>query len=319
MTYPNFKVHVLLSGSRKKSMELLTESFPSFEVIDTGDEISYTQSENLGLKKCRGDLVCFLDNDTKVTPGWLDELIKEFRDPQVAAAVPKMYDFHGRLSSAGGICDYFGFAYNRGIGEEDHGQYDVPCYIPYACTAAAVMRRSVVAEVGYWDEECIAYYGDVDLSLRLLLRGYKIRYNPKSVVYHEHGGTRKWMRRSAIIGLWERDRVRTLLRIYENKTLMTVLPTLCVLKSLHFIYAVVTIRDPSEVRSVLAAYIWNLVHLKDTLRLRRRIKLIRLTSDAEFAHLLFPKSLELSVGLGKTFHPIARRGKGGSDYMSSAK
>lgn len=314
ITYPNIKVHVLVSGSRNESLKILNESFPFFDAFDMGDTISWPSANNLAIKKCTGEFVCFLNDDIEVTPGWLDDLIREFRDPRVAAAVPKMYDFQGRLNSTGGLCDHYGFAYNRGIGERDHGQYDTPSDIPYACTAAAVVRRSVFAETGYFDEAYFAYHDDVDFSWRLLLRGYKIRYSPRSVVYHKHMGTHMSKGRSRIIALWERNRVRTLLKNYEAKTLIAIFPTLFILKILHVTYAIVN-HDASEVRAVISAYIWNLIHLKDTWRLRRRIKTIRLISDAEFEPLLFPQSIELRIGLGKIYHPIARRRKAGPGYM----
>jgi GT2 family glycosyltransferase len=226
-----------------------------------------------------------------------------------------MYDFKGLVNSAGGACDYYGFAYNRGIGETDRGQYDKACDVAYGCLGAALIRRRVFGEVGYLDETYTFYHEDVDFSWRLILRGYQIRYDPKSVVYHHHMGTNLSSGRSTIIGWWERNRFRTLLKNYEHKTLATILPTLAILKILHITYAMTVNRDASEVRAVISAYLWNLIHLRDTVRERRKIQRSRLFHDTRLTSLLIPWSIELRLGLGKIYHPIVRRKEPGPGQM----
>jgi len=310
MTYPHFRVHVIDNGSTDDSVEFVRKNFPTFDVLEIGENVGFARANNLGIKKCTGQLICFLNNDVKVTPTWLTVLMKEFHDAKVAIAVPKMYDFQGRINSAGGVCDFYGFAFNRGIGEVDAGQYDQSRYVAYGCLGAALVKRSVFDEVGYFDEGYVIYHEDVDFSWRLILRGYKIRYNSRSIVYHYHMGTMMASGRSRIIGLWERNRFRTLLKNYQIKTLETILPTLAILKILHICYAVAINRDAGEVRAITRAYVWNLVRIKDTIRERRRIQKSRLVPDMELRRMLIPWSIELRLGLGKIYHPIARRGPG---------
>jgi GT2 family glycosyltransferase len=226
-----------------------------------------------------------------------------------------MYDFKGRVNSAGGACDYYGFAYNRGIGEVDRGQYDSACDVAYGCLGAALIRRPVFDEIGYLDETYTFYHEDVDFSWRLILTGYKIRYNPKSVVYHYHMGTTMTRGRNTIIGWWERNRVRTLLKNYRFRTLATILPTLAILKMLHIGYAAIRDRDPGEIRAVTSAYAMNLIHLKSTMVARRIIQANRRDSDTALKQILIPYSIELRLGLGKIYHPIVRRKAPGPGFM----
>jgi len=310
MTYPNFRVHVIDNGSTDESVEFVRKNFPTFDVLEIGENVGFARANNLGIKKCTGQFICFLNNDVKVTPTWLTVLMKDFHDAKVAIAVPKMYDFQGRINSAGGVCDFYGFAFNRGIGEVDAGQYDQSRYVAYGCLGAALVKRTVFNVVGYFDETYVLYHEDVDFSWRLILRGYKIRYNPGSVVYHYHMGTVLARGRATVIGMWERNRFRTLLKNYRIKTLVTILPTLAILKILHIGYAVAVNRDAKEVRAVLSAYIWNMRQIKITIRERRRAQAFRRAADSELRRMLIPWSIELRLGLGKIYHPIARRGPG---------
>ncbi|MGA2972307.1 MAG: glycosyltransferase family 2 protein [Candidatus Bathyarchaeia archaeon] len=310
MTWLNFRVYVIDNGSTDGSQDFVRRKYPKVELIETGANLGFSRALNLAVSKSNASFVCLLNNDMKVTPNWLNVLMKDFQDPNVAVAVPKMYDFLGRLNSAGGACDFYGFAYNRGIGEIDRGQYDQPCYVPYGCLGAAIIRKSVFDEIGYLDQTYVFYHEDVDFSWRLILRGHKIAYNPRSVVYHHHMGTMMAIGRSRIIGLWERNRFRTLLKNYQTKTLLTVLPTLAILKVLHMGYALTVNKDANEIRAVFSAYVWNLRQIKDTIRERRRIQVSRRAPDSELRRLLIPWSIELRLGLGMIYHPIARRGPG---------
>jgi GT2 family glycosyltransferase len=310
MSWPNFKVYVADNGSTDGSVNFVRRNYPSVGVIQVKENIGFSRISNLAIRQSKADFVCLLNNDMEVSPDWMTILMENFLAPKVAVAVPKMYDFHGRVNSAGGVCDFYGFAYNRGIGEIDHGQYDQAGYVAYGCLGAALIKRSVFDEIGYLDETYILYHEDVDFSWRLILRGYKIAYNPRSVVYHHHMGTSLATGRSTIIGWWERNRFRTLLKNYRIRTLVTIFPTLAILKMLHLGYAVVINRDAREVRAVLTAYVWNLIHIKDTIRERRRIQKSGRVDELKLMRLLIPWSIELRLGLGKIYHPIARRGPG---------
>jgi len=310
MTWPNFTVSVVDNGSTDGSQDFVRRNYPEVKLIEIGANLGFPRALNLAVSKSKAPFVCSLNNDVEVTPNWLTVLMKDFRDTKVAMSVPKMYDFKGRLNSAGGACDFYGWAYNRGIGEIDRGQYDLSCYVPYGCLGAAIVRRAVFDEIGYLDQTYMIYHEDVDFSWRLILRGYKIAYNPMSIVYHRHMGTMMASGRARIIGLWERNRFRTLLKNYQIKTLITILPTLAILKVLHICYAVAVNRDAGEVRAILRAYVWNLVQIKDTIRERRRIQKSRLVPEMELRRMLIPWSIELRLGLGMIYHPIARRGPG---------
>ena len=58
-----------------------------------------------------------------------------------------------------------------------------------ACAGAALYRKNILDEIGYFDENFFAYMEDVDISYRARIKGYKCVYCPEAVVYHFGSGT----------------------------------------------------------------------------------------------------------------------------------
>ncbi|MCX5901043.1 MAG: glycosyltransferase [Proteobacteria bacterium] len=57
------------------------------------------------------------------------------------------------------------------------------------CAGAALYRRTMLEQIGLFDEDFFAYYEDVDLALRACLRGWKALCVPEAIVYHGHSAT----------------------------------------------------------------------------------------------------------------------------------
>ncbi len=98
---------------------------------------------------------------------------------------------HGRyvINNAGTVLDAQGTASDRGFGEADEGQYDRAEDVTALCGCALLARRSAFARAGGFDPSFFMYYEDTDLSWRLRRAGYRLRYQPASVIRHVHAGT----------------------------------------------------------------------------------------------------------------------------------
>lgn len=77
----------------------------------------------------------------------------------------------------------------RGLYEPDDGSFDEPLELEAASACSMIVRREALEGEMPFDPEFFAYYEDVDLSRKLRKRGWKILYEPKSVVYHKRSGT----------------------------------------------------------------------------------------------------------------------------------
>ncbi|MEI7547986.1 MAG: glycosyltransferase, partial [Actinomycetota bacterium] len=95
------------------------------------------------------------------------------------------------VNSAGGALYSGWFGGDRGFLEPDVGQYDEPAEVFSWCGGAVLLRRDYLDEVGLFDPTFFLYYEDFDLSCRGRSLGWTYRYEPASIVYHEHAYSSK--------------------------------------------------------------------------------------------------------------------------------
>lgn len=140
-------------------------------------------ARNTGLAAVDTDLVAFLDSDCIATTDWLDKLLPHFADPLVAAVAPRIVTIAGQTSAG---------RYGEVAGSLDMGAAEgrvVPgSRIAYLPTAALVVRRNALRDIGEFDER-LRYGEDVDLIWRLHEAGLRIRYEPAARVYHREPRT----------------------------------------------------------------------------------------------------------------------------------
>lgn len=73
--------------------------------------------------------------------------------------------------------------------EIDNDFYNKSTQIDAFCGASVIIKKDCYEKAGGFDQSFFLYYEDVDLSLRLRSKGWKIVYEPKSIVYHIHAGS----------------------------------------------------------------------------------------------------------------------------------
>ena len=136
--------------------------------------------------------MALLNNDTETDPRWLLALVEAADGcPEAGFFASKLVDFDDRriLDGAGDVLRRSGLPYRLGHGEPDRGQYDEVTFVFGACAGAAMYRRSMLDDVGLFDEDFFANCEDGDLSFRAQLAGYRCLYVPGSVVYHMGSAT----------------------------------------------------------------------------------------------------------------------------------
>ena len=145
---------------------------------------------NQAAAKARGEFIFFLNNDTKVTEGWLDWLLRLIRsDKTIGMVGSKLVYPDGRLQEAGGIIwsDASGWNYGR-LQDPDLPEFNYVKDVDYMSGAAIMIRRSLWEEIGGFDERYApAYCEDSDLAFEVRKHGYRVVYQPKSVVIHFEG------------------------------------------------------------------------------------------------------------------------------------
>ena len=165
---------------------MLADRYPEVRVVGWPENRGVAAAFNEGVRQCRGDLLALLNNDMELDPGWLAATVAALdADPQAGAAASKiLFIDRQTINSAGDYYRRDGTPGNRGVHEIDRGQYDVAGYVFGASGGAAVFRRTLFDEIGFFDEGLVSYCEDVDWAWRLQLAGYRCRYVPEAVAYH---------------------------------------------------------------------------------------------------------------------------------------
>ena len=166
---------------------------PRIRISKNPENLGFSKSCNRGAKIAAGRYLVFLNDDTVVTPAWLDALVAFIERESSAAVVgPKL------LYPSSNTIQHCGMVFNEGrIGE--HLYRLLPGYLPAAnrvrrfralTGACFLIRRDEFFRVGGFDEAYSNGGEDTDLCLRLHAAGRGVFYCPESVVYHDEGQSR---------------------------------------------------------------------------------------------------------------------------------
>lgn len=187
---PNVHVLVVDNGSTDESVAYL-EQCRNVETLLLPQNTGFCGAVNAGIKASRTKYVILLNNDTRVLPGYVDELVRVMeQDEQVFSASARMLQMHApdRIDDAGDEYCALGWAFSRGK-DKPASLYDKPAEVFAACGGASIYRREVFWRIGFFDERHFAYLEDIDIGYRARLYGYRNVYAPKAEVLHVGSGS----------------------------------------------------------------------------------------------------------------------------------
>lgn len=295
-SYKHFEVILVDNGSIDHSLTDALKVFgndPRVRAFRNQENLGYAGGNNSGLLQAKGDLVVFLNNDTKVTPEWLNDLVSAMQshpDVGVCQSKIRLMGHSNRLDVVGTFLTPYGFLTYVGLGEEDQGQYETPTEIFSAKGACMMVRKSLLDAIGAFDSEFISYFEETDLCWRAWLSGHRILYVPGSVVYHAWGGSTYQLsqaRRNALLVFYGfRNRITSQVKNLGPTALVKVFPVhimVCAVVILWYFRS----RRIQEGILVAKAVAWNVINFGSVLRRRMAVQGLRSVPD----RVLMPKIL----------------------------
>ena len=188
--------------------EHLTARFPNVIWIHNPRNEGFCRPNNQGITVARGEFIALLNNDAEADPDWLASLLACFRTPDIGMAASKIlvHDNPRIIDKAGHLIYPDGQNRGRGTGQRDTGQFGREEEVLWPDGCAAMYRKSMLDEIGGFDEDLFAYGDDAELGLRARIAGWRCMYTPHAIVRHRRGtalGKASWKR----VALIERNRV----------------------------------------------------------------------------------------------------------------
>lgn len=183
---PRYGVLVVDNGSSDGSLELVKERFPQVRVIALPSNTGFCHAVNVGIRASETPYVILLNNDTKAASCFIRALVNAIEEKPRAFSVSAkmlMWDAPDRVDDAGDRYCVLGWAYARGKGRPA-AFFDRPAEVFSACGGAAIYRKSVLEQIGLFDEAHFAYLEDLDIGYRARIYGYRNYYEPAAEVVH---------------------------------------------------------------------------------------------------------------------------------------
>lgn len=295
-TFTDFETILVDNGSTDGSLEYVRHEFPQVRVIALSHNDGFAGGNNVGIRASTGQYVALLNNDTKAHPRWLESLKMTLdAHPQIGFCASKilLYDQPDIIDSAGDLFYNCGVGEKRGRSQKDDERFAEPMPVFGACGAAALYRRSMLEDIGLFDEDFFAYAEDVDLSFRAQLSGYQCLYVPEAVVYHHLQGSFGALPAHSLY-LSRRNAFDTLLKNMPAALLCRRLPYI-----LGYYLAVdLAYIGQGKLRPILRARLDNIRYLKSTLAKRREVQTGRRVNDAYIDGVMSSGRLRQLLGTG---------------------
>ena len=183
---PDAQIIIADDMSGDGSVEYIRKNFPHVIVVKGMKREGFAANVNQGVNKATGDVVILLNTDVEPEKGFLQPLLTHFDDPQVFAVgcLEKSWENGKTILRGRGVAHWYRGFYVHSRGEVDKTD------TAWVSGGSGAFRRSMWNTLGGMDTLYNPFYWeDIDISYRARKAGWKILFEPKSVVghYHEEG------------------------------------------------------------------------------------------------------------------------------------
>lgn len=188
---PENELIVVDNGSSDGSAQFVQANFPGVKLMALDRNLGFGGGSNTGVRAAKNDIVVLLNSDMRVERGFLEPLIAGFTDERVfAVSCQILFTDPARRREETGLTQGWWEEGTLRVGHrvDDEIRSLYPCF--YGGGGSCAFDRRKYLELGGFDPLFEPFYlEDADLGYRAWKRGWKVLYQPESVVYHEHRGT----------------------------------------------------------------------------------------------------------------------------------
>ena len=199
-TYRNYEILIVENNSEKEETfeyyRKLPDRYPKARVLAWEKEFNYSAINNFAAREAKGEYLLFLNNDVEIlTPDWMEEMLQNCQQENVAAVGAKLYYPDDTIQHAGVVLGLGGIAGHImcRASKEDPGYFGRMISVQEisAVTAACMMvKKSDFDAVGGLDETFQVAFNDIDLCMKFRAAGKKIIFTPYAELYHYESKSR---------------------------------------------------------------------------------------------------------------------------------
>ena len=185
------EIIVIDNNSTDDSVAFIRATYPEIKVIQLPENRGFAEGCNVGVQESKNEIVVLLNNDMVVDKGFLRPLLNGFVDETVFAVSSQVFfwDPQKRREETGKTRGFLRLGFLQVVHDQVQDDEQIRPVL-YAGGGSSAFDKGKFLALGGFDELFKPFYWeDTDLSWRAWKRGWKVLYEPRSIVHHKHRGT----------------------------------------------------------------------------------------------------------------------------------
>lgn len=182
--YPNLEVVLVDNESDGSDLEFYSGLIPGINYLYSRENLGFAGANNLGIIAAKGDYLFFLNNDTEINKGLIEHLLVGFEDSTVGAVSPTI-----RYAENPSKIQFAGYSEIHPLTGRNYPIQELPIdpwtESPYFHGAAVLIPKQVITAAGPMPEDYFLYYEELDWSVRIREKGYRILVAGEVSILHK--------------------------------------------------------------------------------------------------------------------------------------
>ena len=228
-TKEDIEIIIVDNASKDLDMDYIN-NLENVKFIYLDKNYGFSKAVNEGILNSNSEYIILLNNDTEIEFGFVEKLLEQIKsDEHIFSVSSKMIDYRNRkiIDDAGDEYSIVGWTKKVGNGKSID-KFVKPRKIFSSCAGAAIYRKRIFEEIGYFDESFFAYLEDVDICYRANINGYKNVFCPDAIVYHVGRATSGSKHNDFKVKLSARNNIYLVVKNMPILQLILNVPFLCI-------------------------------------------------------------------------------------------
>ncbi len=188
VSYTNYELIIVDNGSTRGDIDIVKD-YPKVRLIKTGRNLGFAGGTNAGIRQAKGKYILLLNNDTIVSPHFLEPMVELLEENiHIGIVSPKIYYYDApqviQFAGTTEINPVTGQGHKIGYLQEDDGSYAKAQPTALTHGACMMVRRRVFEQIGLLSELYFMYYEEYDFCERAKQVGWQCYFTGKSYIHH---------------------------------------------------------------------------------------------------------------------------------------